>query len=296
MAGGALNSPQLLMLSGIGPAEHLRQHGIAVQHAAADVGRNLHDHLDSCTIYRCTRPVTYDKTNDVAIALRYLLFRDGIGTSNIAEAGGFVRSPHAEDERPDLQFHFVPAMLDDHGRRRLEGYGFTVHACALRPKSRGHLELASADPTAKVRIHANYLSDRDGYDLRLLIEGVRQARRLCNAAVFDAWRGAEVFPGAEARDDAALAAFIRRKAETIYHPVGTCRIGSDAAAVVDPALRVRGVEALRVVDASVMPKLIGGNTNAPTVMIAERASDLILGRAAIATTSKETQAEASAAA
>jgi choline dehydrogenase len=296
LAGGALNSPQLLMLSGIGPAEHLRQHGIAVQHAAADVGRNLHDHLDSCTIYRCTRPVTYDKTNDVAIALRYLLFRDGIGTSNIAEAGGFVRSPHAEDERPDLQFHFVPAMLDDHGRRRLEGYGFTVHACALRPKSRGHLELASADPTAKVRIHANYLSDRDGYDLRLLIEGVRQARRLCNAAAFDAWRGAEVFPGAEARDDAALAAFIRRKAETIYHPVGTCRIGRDAAAVVDSALRVRGIEALRVVDASVMPKLIGGNTNAPTVMIAERASDLILGRAAIATTSTQAQVEASAAA
>jgi choline dehydrogenase-like flavoprotein len=167
-------------------------------------------------------------------------------------------------------------MLDDHGRRRLPGYGYTLHACALRPDSRGRIELASADPAAKARIHAGYLSDPDGRDLATMIEAVRMSRRIFAADAFAPYRGEEIFPGADAQDDAAIAAFIRRKAETIYHPVGTCRMGSDDAAVVDPELRVRGVTALRVVDASVMPRLVGVNTNAPTVMIAEKASDAIL--------------------
>ncbi|WP_300621004.1 choline dehydrogenase [Dokdonella sp.] len=276
LCGGAINSPQLLMLSGIGPADHLRAHGIAVARDLPGVGANLQDHLDICTLVRSTQPITYDKTNDIAVALRFLLKRDGIGSSNVAEAGGFVRSRFAPDGRCDVQFHFVPALLDDHGRNRLEGFGYTVHACALRPKSRGAIRLRSADPFADAAIHANYLSDTDGEDLRTMVEGARLSREILAQASFEPYRGAEIFPGVEARTDADLAAFIRRKAETIYHPSGTCRMGSDGGAVVDSELRVRGLDGLRVVDASIMPTLIGGNTNAPTIMIAERAAELLL--------------------
>jgi choline dehydrogenase len=280
LCGGALNSPQLLMLSGVGPADHLREHGIEVVVDAPGVGSNLQDHLDVCTLHRSLKPVTYDRISDLSVAWNYYVHRGGPGTSNIAEAGGFLRSRHARDDRPDLQLHFVPALLDDHGRHRLAGDGYTVHACGLRPKSRGHLRLASANPGDKVRIHANYLSDTDGEDLKILLEGLRISRAILSQPAFAPFRGEEIFPGSRLQDDNTLVDFIRRKAETIYHPVGTCRMGRDAGAVVDPELRVRGVEALRVVDASVMPTLIGGNTNAPTVMIAERAADLILGRAA----------------
>jgi choline dehydrogenase len=276
LSGGAINSPQLLMLSGVGPADQLRAHGIRVEVDNASVGANLQDHLDICTLTRCTQPITYDKTNDVAIALEFLWRRSGIGTSNIAEAGGFVRSRLAPDERCDLQFHFVPALLDDHGRNRMPGFGYTLHACALRPRSRGRLALRSADPAQKVAIQANYLSDAEGFDLRMLVEAARLSREILRQPAFDDYRGDEIFPGANVVDDDALIAFIRRKAESIYHPVGTCRMGNDDAAVVDSELRVRGIDALRVVDASVMPVLPGGNTNAPTVMIAERASDLLL--------------------
>jgi choline dehydrogenase len=279
LSGGALNSPQLLMLSGVGPAAHLQQHGIKVRHDAPGVGANLQDHLDVCTLQRSLQPVTYDRVSDIAVAWRYYTQRQGPGTSNIAESGGFLRSRFAEDARPDIQFHFVPALLDDHGRHRLDGDGYTLHACSLRPKSRGHLELASANPADKVRIFANYLSDAGGHDLRVLIEAARLAREILSQPAFAPFRGEEIFPGPGVQDDAAFADFIRRKAETIYHPIGTCRMGDDAGSVVDPQLRVRGVAGLRVVDASVMPALIGGNTNAPTVMIAERAADLILGAA-----------------
>ena len=277
LCGGAINSPQLLMLSGIGPADHLRERGIGVARDLPGVGANLQDHLDICTLQHCTKPVSYDRLNDAAIALRYLLHRDGPGTSNIAEGGGFVRSRHAEDSRPDLQFHFIPALLDDHGRRRPPGYGFTMHACMLRPKSRGTIRLKSANPVEKPAIHANYLSDAAGYDLRMLVEGVKLSREIFAAPPFAAYRGDEIFPGADVRSEADVVAFIRRKAETVYHPVGSCRMGADADAVVDPELRVRGIAALRVVDASVMPCLPGGNTNAPTIMIAEQAADFILG-------------------
>ena len=278
LAGGAINSPQLLMLSGIGPADHLRGHGIAVALDRSGVGANLQDHLDICTLVRSTRPVTYDKTNDLAVALRFLLKRDGIGSSNIAESGGFVRSRFAPDERPDIQFHFVPALLDDHGRHRLDGFGYTVHACNLRPKSRGAIRLRSADPAAPAAIRANYLGDADGFDLKMMVEGARLSRQILARDAFAPYRGEEIFPGVDANSDADLAAFVRRKAETIYHPVGTCRMGADEASVVDGELRVRGIDGLRVVDASIMPTLVGGNTNAPTVMIAERAAELMLAR------------------
>jgi len=275
LCGGAINSPQLLLLSGVGPADHLREHGIRVVHELPGVGGNLQDHLDICTLQQCTRPVTYDRLSDTLVALQYLMKRAGPGTSNIAEAGGFVRSPLAEDARCDLQFHFIPALLDDHGRHRLPGWGFTMHACHLRPKSRGTIRLASADPAAKASIRANYLSDPDGSDLKHLVEGLRVSREIFAAAPFDTYRGEEIFPGAGVRSEADQIAYIRRKAETVYHPVGSCRMGTDADAVVDAQLRVRGIGGLRVVDASVMPCLPGGNTNAPTVMIAERAADLI---------------------
>jgi choline dehydrogenase-like flavoprotein len=276
LCGGTINSPQLLMLSGIGPADHLRDHGLQVALDLPGVGANLQDHLDICTLHQATQPITYDRLSDVAVAWNYFLHRDGPGTSNVAEAGGFMRTRHAVDTCCDMQFHFVPALLDDHGRNRLPGYGYTLHACALRPHSRGTIRLKTASAADKPAIQANYLSDAEGYDLRMLVEGVKLSREIFAATPFSHYRGTEIFPGASVRDERETIAFIRRKAETIYHPVGTCRMGRDAQAVVDAQLRVRGVAGLRVVDASVMPALPGGNTNAPTIMIAEKAADFIL--------------------
>lgn len=276
LAAGAVASPQLLLLSGVGPAEDLRTHGIPITADIPEVGRNLQDHLDFCTLTKCTRPITYDfnKRQELGVGLRYLLTRSGPGVSNIAEAGGFVRSSLAPDERPDVQLHFVPAQLDDHGRNRLQGHGFTVHACTLRPRSRGHIDLRSARPGDPPRIQAGYLGD--AHDLDTLLAGIRLSRDIIRAAPFDTFRGAEVFPGEDITTRRELEGVLRRKAETIYHPVGTCRMGTDDRSVVDGELRVRGLEGLRVVDASVMPRLIGGNTNAPTIMIAEKAADLLL--------------------
>jgi len=280
LSGGTINSPQLLMLSGVGPADALRAHGIDVRHDAPGVGANLQDHLDICTLHASTRPLTYDRASDARIAFDYYLRgHRGAGTSNIAEAGAFIRSPLAPDDRADIQLHFVPAQLDDHGRHRLPGDGYTVHACFLRPRSRGRIELASTDPAAKPRIVANYLSDADGFDARMMVECARLSRELLMQPAFDPYRGAPVIPASNDLDAAGLLDFVRAKAESVYHPVGTCRMGSDAASVVDPSLRVRGVDGLRVVDASVMPRLIGGNTNAPTIMIAERAAEFIAAAA-----------------
>ncbi|MEO7478249.1 MAG: GMC oxidoreductase, partial [Lysobacteraceae bacterium] len=283
LCGGTINSPQLLMLSGIGDADHLRGHGIDVLADLPGVGANLQDHLDASTLQHATQRVTYDRLSDAKVAFEYFMRgHRGPGTSNIAEAGGFVRSQFAPDERADVQFHFIPAMLDDHGRRRMPGDGYTVHACFLRPHSRGRILLASAKPTDKARIEANYLGDAEGFDLKMMVECAKLSRDLFAQKAFDAYRGTPIFPVRSNASDDELIAFIRAKAETVYHPVGSCRMGSadDNDAVVDPQLRVRGVEGLRVIDASVMPKLIGGNTNAPTIMIAERAADLIRGRAA----------------
>jgi choline dehydrogenase len=271
-----------MMVSGLGPAAELRRHGIEVLADLPGVGANLQDHLDICTLQRCTQGLSYDSASDARVALQYYLFGTGPGTSNIAEAGGFLRTRLAEDHRPDMQFHFVPAQLDDHGRHRMPGNGYTLHACGLRPRSRGRLSLVSASAGDKPRIEAGYLSDAEGFDLKVLVEAVRLSREILSQPALAPFRGEEIFPGKGVRDDAAIEAFVRRKAESIYHPVGTCRMGApdDADAVVDPQLRVRGVDGLRVVDASVMPRLVGGNTNAPTMMIAERASDLIRGLAA----------------
>ena len=276
LAAGAIGSPHLLLLSGVGPAEHLRQMGVPVVADSSDVGCNLQDHLDFCTVSRCTQPISYDfnRMQEVAVALRYFLTHSGPGVSNIAEAGAFVRSRLAADARPDLQLHFVPAQLDDHGRNRLPGHGFTVHSCVLRPRSRGTITLRSLRPEDPPRIHPCYLSEAG--DLEALLEGVRLARDIMRAAPFAAYRGAEVFPGESVTTRSELEAVVRRKAETIYHPSGTCRMGCDANAVLDASLRVRGTEGLRVIDASAMPKLVGGNTNAPTIMIAEKAAAELL--------------------
>ena len=278
LSGGAINSPQLLMLSGIGAATMLRRHGIAVQADLPGVGANLQDHLDICTLHACTQRITYDRASDLRIAFDYYLRgRRGAGTSNIAEAGAFVRSPLAADGRPDIQLHFVPAQLDDHGRRRLPGDGYTIHACWLRPRSRGRIELASASAGDAPRIFGGYLSDDGGHDLRGMLECARLARRILLQPAFAPYRAGPVIPARDDLDDAALTDFIRAKAESVYHPVGSCRMGRDEGSVVDPQLRVHGIDGLRVVDASVMPALPGGNTNAPTIMIAERAADLLQG-------------------
>jgi choline dehydrogenase len=279
LAAGAINTPQLLMLSGLGPADHLREHGIVVVADVPDIGANLQDHLDICTLDANPGKLSYDHLNELSAGLRWLRHRDGPGSSNVAEAGGFVRSRFAADARCDLQFHFVPALLDDHGRHRLPGYGYTLHACYLHPRSRGRLRLHSADPAQPIAIHADYLSDPEGHDMKMMIEAARLSREILDQAAFAPHRGAPVFPERRIGTDAEYADFIRRKAETIYHPVGTCRMGSDDRAVVDSELRVRNVGGLRVVDASVMPSLPSGNTNAPTIMIAERASALIRGEA-----------------
>ena len=276
LSGGAINSPQLLMLSGIGPADELRRHRIEVVHDAAQVGRNLQDHLDISTLQHSLQRVTYDRISEVGTAFDYFLRgHRGPGTSNIAEGGGFIRSRFAPDGRADIQLHFIPVMIDDHGRNRPPGDGYTMHACQLRPRSRGRITLASNRAGDKPRIEANYLGDAEGFDLKMTVECAKVSREILAQKAFDPYRGAPIFPARDDLSDAELVEFVRAKAETVYHPIGTCRMGSDAGSVVDPDLRVRGVEGLRVIDASVMPNLIGGNTNAPTIMIAERAADLI---------------------
>ena len=277
LCAGAIGSPQLLLLSGVGPTAELEALGITVKAASPEVGHNLQDHLDFCTLNQCPIPITYDFTRAQAVAVgaRYFLTRSGPGVSNVAEAGAFLRTSLAPDERPDVQLHFVPAQLDEHGRNRLPGHGFTLHACVLRPASRGIIRLRSARAQDPPRIEPRYLSEPR--DLEVLLEGIRVSRAISAAAPLARYRGRELFPGEGLETRAELEAIVRRKAETIYHPAGSCRMGDDGSAVVDGELRVQGVQRLRVVDASIMPRLIGGNTNAPVIMIAEKAADMILG-------------------
>ncbi len=279
LSGGAVNSPQLLMLSGIGPADHLKAHGIAVVADVPGVGANLQDHLDAATLYFCTTRDTYDTASKLATFAKYVFAKTGPGTSCIAESGGFLRTGEGL-AAPDIQLHFIPAFVIDHGRTRMKRNGMTLHVCLLRPESRGSVRLKSADPMADAAIDANYLAEPK--DLQGLVRGTRIAREIFAQAALAPYRGSELEPGAGKQSDADLADWVRVRCETIYHPVGSCRMGpaTDTAAVVDTALRVRGVDGLRVVDASIMPTLVGGNTNAPTIMIAERAADLMLGAAA----------------
>ncbi|ANK82943.1 MAG: hypothetical protein TEF_20635 [Rhizobiales bacterium NRL2] len=281
LAGGAAHSPQLLMLSGVGPGEELKAFEIPVKADRPSVGQNLQDHLDVSVVARTTTALGFAFTmKGLWMGLRalreYRRGRTGMLTSNFAEAGAFVRSA-PEKQLPDLQYHFLPVVSDSHGQNRIKAHGVTLHCCDLRPKSRGRVGLQSPDPLAPPLIDPNYLDHED--DLAAQRRGVAIGRRMLSAAPLGEHVGKEIYPGPGVESEADIDAFIRRKAETIYHPVGTCRMGSDPESVVDPECRVRGVEGLRVIDASVMPSLIGGNTNAPTIMIAERMSDLMRGRA-----------------
>jgi choline dehydrogenase-like flavoprotein len=278
LCAGALQSPQLLMLSGVGPAAQLQQHGIPVVHDLPGVGRNLHDHVDVVQVVDAGHLTDLfglslpGLVNAVKGILEWRRARTGLLTTNFAEAGGFIRS--APDEPiPDLQLHFVIGKLVDHGRKTVFGHGYSCHVCLLRPKSRGALTLRSADPFAPPRIDPAFLSDAD--DVQRLVRGFKAMRNILAQPALAGYRGRELAASASARSDAEIESFIRNHADTIYHPVGTCRMGSDPLAVVDAQLRVRGVDALRVVDASVMPSIVGGNTNAPVIMIGEKAADLV---------------------
>ena len=278
LSAGAFGSPQLLMLSGIGPAAHLAEHGIKVVHELPGVGENLHDHPDVVMV------VDAPKLTDlfglslagVACMVRGLFewrrSRSGPLTTNFAEAGGFIKS--APDEAiPDLQLHFVVGKLVDHGRKTVLGHGYSCHVCLLRPKSRGTLRLASADPQVMPLIDPAFLKDPD--DVARLVRGFKRMRELMQQPALARHGGRESRASALAQSDAQIEQFVRFHADTIYHPVGTCRMGPDAGAVVDARLRVHGVAGLRVVDASVMPSVVGGNTNAPVIMMAEKAVDMI---------------------
>jgi choline dehydrogenase len=281
LSGGAVNTPQLLLLSGIGDAETLRKFGIGVNADLKGVGRNLQDHLNASIQHECKLPVTlYNQRGFTAAktGLQYLMYKSGVAASQGLESGAFLRSgPDAAT--PDLQFHFVAALVTDHTRKKPDRHGFTAHVCNLRPRSRGFVSLRSADPLAMPLIQPNYLSARE--DRRILREGIRIGREIFAQHAFDAYRGPEMMPGARLASDAELDEFLSQNAESIYHPVGTARMGGDQDSVVDAQLRVHGVSGLRIVDASVMPVLVSGNTNAPTIMIAEKASDMILGKPAL---------------
>lgn len=279
LAAGAVQSPQILQLSGVGDPALLARHDITVHAPLTEVGRNMQDHLDVCIINECTKPITAYSAqkgfNQIKTGLNYITRKQGPGRQNFLESGAFLKS-RKELDRPDLQLHLVAAIMIDHGATRVEKDGFTIHACQLRPQSLGTIALKSADPFAEPAIDPNYLAA--DLDLRTMREAVKISRDVANQKPLAFLRGAEIRPGAEVKTDAEIDAWIRQTGETIYHPVGTCRMGADDRAVVDETLKVRGIEGLRVVDASVMPTLVGGNTNAPTIMVAEKASDMILGR------------------
>ena len=278
LSAGALQSPQLLLLSGIGPPGELAGRGIAVAHDLPGVGQNLQDHLDFTLLYRAQSPHLFGFTPRSLARLpgeikRWRRERKGLLTTNFAESGGFLKTDPTL-ARPDIQLHFVIGLVDDHARRRHYSTGCSLHTCVLRPKSRGTVGLRDADPLSPPRIDPRFLGEAD--DLEALLRGVKIARRIMEAPPFRALAPTELYT-ADIRDDEGLREAIRRRADTIYHPVGTCRMGAsdDPLAVVDPSLKVRGLDGLYVVDASVMPTLIGGNTNAPVIMIAEKAADLL---------------------
>ncbi|WP_137130745.1 GMC family oxidoreductase N-terminal domain-containing protein [Rhizobium sp. FY34] len=279
LSAGAIASPQLLMLSGIGPGAALQRVGIPVLHAANEVGENLQDHLDYTVNVRIKAKGLLGYTPSAILeglsAISAYRRGKGLLTSNVAEAGGFIRS-RPELDRPDLQLHFCIGLVDDHARRFHISTGAALHVCVLRPQSRGRVALASPNPRHRPLIDPDFLSAPG--DLELLMRGARLAHQILRAEPLARYAGRMVHP-VDDRDTQALEAAIRARADSIYHPVGTCRMGGDDASVVDPQLKVRGVEGLRVVDASIMPRLVSGNTQAPSAMIGEKAADLILGRA-----------------
>ena len=276
LSGGAFNSPQLLLLSGIGPADDLKRHGIDVLHDLPGVGRNLRDHPDFILAYRSKNTDLFGIGGGATIALiKHIMQwrKDGTGmlATPFAEGGAFLKTDPSLD-RPDIQLHFVISIVDDHARKLYRGYGFSCHVCVLRPHSAGRVFLESADPTAQPGIDPQFLAD--DRDLDVLVKGAKLTRSILEAPALSPYRHEEIYTQ-DNMSDAEWESHIRARADTVYHPVGTCKMGVDDMAVVDSALRVRGVEGLRVVDASIMPTLIGGNTNAPTIMIAEKAADMI---------------------
>ncbi|MBV7316565.1 GMC family oxidoreductase [Shewanella sp. NIFS-20-20] len=281
LSAGAFGSPQILMLSGVGPAQHLASLGIDVIHDVAGVGQNLQDHIDYVHAFKAKQNnmETLGGSWPAIKGLTQAFFewrkhRTGYLTTNYAEGIGFVRSS-PEVDIPDLELVFVKALVDDHGRKIHGAHGFSCHVTVLRPKSTGKVQLASRDPHDPLLIDCNFLGERA--DMDLMIKGWKLQYQLLHASAFDEVRGPMVYP-VNPNDDAAIEADIRARADTQYHPVGTCKMGpiSDPMAVVDHQLKVKGITGLRVVDASIMPTLVGGNTNAPTVMIAEKAAEMIL--------------------
>ena len=283
LCGGAFNSPQLLQLSGVGRAEDIEPHGIKLVHELLGVGQNLQDHLDFTLAYKSRDRDNFGISLPGSVSLlkhinTWRKSGQGMIATPFAEGAAFLKTD-SQLERADIQLHFVISIVDDHARKLHMGHGFSCHVCVLRPKSRGSVGLSSADPMAPPRIDPQFLSDPS--DLEVLIKGARKTRQLMQTAPLAGYIDKELFIKDEP-DDAALEQHIRARADTIYHPVGTCKMGQDDMAVVDPELKVRGLAGLRVVDASVMPRLVGGNTNAPTIMIAEKAADMIRGHAALA--------------
>jgi choline dehydrogenase len=272
LAGGAVNSPQLLLLSGVGPADELRKMGIAVRADLPGVGKNLQDHLVMVVEYECTKPITLETAETIPNFLRFLALGRGPLTSNVGEASIFTKTLK-EAPSPDLQIIFAPAYYRNHGFNPPPGHRYSIGPTLLSPHSRGSITLRSKDAFDAPIIRANYLDDVA--DLRVLVEGIKLARKIGEARAFAAYRRVETFPGSSVTSDEAIAEKVRSTAETLYHPVGTCKMGPDPMAVVDSRLRVREVEGLRVADASVMPVIISGNTNAPVAMIAEKAAEMI---------------------
>ena len=282
LCGGAINSPQLLNLSGIGDGKKLKQFGIEVRVELPGVGRNLQDHLEVYVQHSCTQPVSiYPATRPLTklkIGLQWLLTRGGWGASNQFESGGFIRS-RTGVEYPDLQFHFLPIAINYDGRSPAGGHGFQAHTGPMRPSSRGSVELRSADPADPPKILFNYTATE--HDRQVMRDGIRHTREIFAQSAFDDLRGPELAPGREAESDAALDAFVRDRGESAYHPSCTCKIGTDEQSVVDANGKLHGATGLRVVDASIMPNIINGNLNATVIMMAEKLADTIRGREAL---------------
>ncbi|MDO6707269.1 GMC family oxidoreductase [Photobacterium sp. 1_MG-2023] len=291
LSGGAINSPQLLMLSGIGDQAHLAQHGIPCQQHLPGVGQNLQEHVDACVLVKSRKKdgVTTSFSGVMKMVpevVKYIRRKEGKLSSPVSEAGGFLKSRDDLD-RPDIQLHMLPALFDDSGRdlKLMSQHGYACHVCVLRPKSSGSVTLHSTDPKAAPVIDFNFFSHDE--DKQVLIDGIRQLRKILAAPAFDDYRAEELSPGTGAESDEAIFEQIKQRIGLVFHPVGTCKMGHDDMAVVDSELKVHGIRNLRVVDASIMPTLISGNTNAPTIAIAEKAADLICNPVRIRDTTPE---------
>lgn len=280
LCGGSFNSPQTLMLSGIGAKEELDQFGIRVVHDLPGVGKNLQEHVDACVLTRSLKKDGFT-TSVGGLAkmfpdlLKYFKSKTGKLANSITQAGAFLKSS-PEVEVPDIQMHFLPLLFDDNGRdlKLLSTHGYSCHVCVLRPKSRGRVSLRSANPRDLAKIDLNFFSAPE--DAKTLVNGIRSVRKIMATSAFDEYRGEEMHPGEAAQSDEAILKKCKERLGLVYHPVGTCKMGNDPMAVVDDELKVHGIDNLRVIDASIMPSITSGNTNAPTIAIAEKAADMIL--------------------